>query len=117
MALVVSEGAGFIRAHQVMNNAAREGARFSVQPENSGNPAAVVPVVVSYATENGVPISDANVTVDQTLYIPTPSGISISASRVTVTYAYPLTYLPGLSGFGVPATIPLTAYAEFRNFY
>jgi Flp pilus assembly protein TadG len=122
LALIVSEGAAVIRAHQVLNNAAREGARVSIVQENqpvggvsdSAVIAAVKNAAVTYAGNNGVAISPSNVSVNQLLLVPTTSGIGLKASQVTVTYSYPLTYLPN---FGFSAAIPMSVSAEFKNFY
>jgi Flp pilus assembly protein TadG len=114
---MIVEGADFIRVHQVINNAAREGARFSVLPENSGHTGAIQSVVVTYANNNGVALTTANVTVNQGAVIPTASGIGMLASQITVTYPYTLKYLPSLSGFAGSGTVTLQGAAEFRNFY
>ena len=115
--MLVLEGSRLVRTHQVLNNAAREGARLSVQQENSGNTADIASEVVTYATQNGVPITSGNVTINQTATIPTGSGISMSASVVTVDYTYTMNYLSVFSWLGVPTTFPLQGAAEFRNFY
>ena len=123
LALIVSEGAAAIRTHQVLNNAAREGARVAVIPENgpvngvsdSAVIAAVKNAAVVYAASNGVSISASNIAVNQLLLVPTASGIGLKASQVTVTYSYPLTYLPNFGS--VSASIPMSVSAEFKNFY
>lgn len=115
--MLVLEGSRLVRTHQVLNNAAREGARLSVQQENSGNTPDIASEVVTYATQNGVPITTGNVTINQAATIPTPSGISMSASVVTVNYTYTMNYLSVFAWLGVPTTFPLQGSAEFRNFY
>ncbi len=117
LSLIVAEGANFIRVHQVINNAAREGVRLSVLPENAGHTTDIVNAVVTYATANYVPITSANVTILQNRTMVLASGISAGTSQVTVSYAYPLTYLPKLPWFTVAKSIQLKAAAEFRNFY
>lgn len=117
MVFMIVEGADFIRVHQVINNAAREGARFSVLPENSGQAAAIQSVVVTYANNNGVALTTGNVNVNQGAVIPTASGIGMLGSQVTVTYPYTLKYLPSLPGFSGSGTVSLQGSAEFRNFY
>ena len=121
LTLVVVEGAAFVRVHQVLNNAAREGARLSAQPENEGATTEIANVVRQYAFDNGATASlnDPNltVTINQNLTIPTGSGVSIQASRVTVTYPYQLKYLPNVPFFSVQSSINLQGSAEFRNFY
>ena len=120
LTLVVVEGAAFVRVHQVLNNAAREGARLSVLLENKGATAEIANVVRQYALDNGATTSlnDPNltVTIDQSRTITTCSGVNINASRVTVTYPYQLKYLPNVPFFSVTSTINLQGSAEFRNF-
>jgi len=139
LAFVVSEGAGIIRAHQVINNAAREGARLSsVSSEISIN--AVKTAAADYACFNGVKLvggsrsacsattfnvvcgtTGSDISVFQNFVVTTESGVSAMSSRVAVTCSYPLTYLPGISfpslGISVPNHIPLKATATFGNLY
>lgn len=115
--MLVIEGSRLVRTHQVLNNAAREGARLSVQPDQQGGTADITTEVVTYATQNGVPITASNVTVNQTALIATSSGVSISASQVTVSYPYTMNYLSFFAWLGVPSTFTLQGTAEFRNFY
>ncbi len=121
LALLVTEGADFVRVHEVLNNAAREGARLSAQQGMQGNTTSVVTAVQNYITnESGgrVQGSTATVTVVQNLLIPTNYGngaVNIPASRVTVTYAYTFKYLPAFVTGNVP--VNLQASAEFGNLY
>jgi Flp pilus assembly protein TadG len=115
--MLVLEGSRLVRTHQVLNNAAREGARLSVIQENGGKTDGIIAEVVAYATQNGVPLTAAGVTVNQTASIPTPSGTSMSASVVTVNYTYTMNYLAVFAWLGVPTSFPLQGSAEFRNFY
>jgi len=115
--MLVLEGSRLVRTHQVLNNAAREGARLSVIKENEGSTDGIIAEVVAYATQNGVPLTAAGVTVTQKASIPTPSGTPMSASVVTVTYAYTMNYLSVFAWLGVPTSYTLQGSAEFRNFY
>jgi Flp pilus assembly protein TadG len=123
LALIVSEGAAVIRTHQILNNAAREGVRVAIVPENqpyngvsnSGVIAAVKNAAITYAANNGVTISASNVTVNQLLMVPGAGGVGLKASQVTVTYSYALTYLPNFGS--ISASIPMSVSAEFKNFY
>jgi Flp pilus assembly protein TadG len=115
--MLVLEGSRLVRTHQVLNNAAREGARLSVLQENQGNTGDITSEVVAYATLNGVPIAPGDVTINQGASIPTPSGVSMSASVVTVNYSYTMNYLSVFSWLGVPGTYVLQGSSEFRNFY
>jgi Flp pilus assembly protein TadG len=123
LALVVSEFAAMIQTHQVLNNAAREGARVATLPDsapiqgmpNTAAVAAAQTAAVNYAAANGVKITTANVAVDQNLLVPTAGGVGQTASQVTVTYTYTLNYLPSFSS--LPVSVPMTLSAEFKNFY
>lgn len=119
---VVSEGAGLIRTHQVLLNAAREGVRLAVVPGELGLTGDIQQRVVQYGAANGVTLTPAQVTVTQSLLIPQSGGSCsllapcLSASRVTVQMNYPLAFLSQLP-FGVAATVPLGAAVEMENFY
>ena len=117
ISLGIIEGSSFIRVHQIINNAAREGARISALPENSGHTADIVQAVVDYAGRNGVTLPAGNVTIDQSKIVTTSTGANMSASQVTVTYGYPIQWLSKLPWFNVPPTVNLKATAEFANFY
>jgi Flp pilus assembly protein TadG len=129
LASLVSEGADFIRVHQVLNNAAREGAKFSSMPENSCATApvpatciaAIQSAVVNYANNNHVTITTANVDVNQQAAWVVPAGTTKGfwVSQVTVSYSYPIAYLKMAPGF-IPAnqtSILLRGIAQFQNFY
>jgi len=132
LALAVSEGAGMIRAHQVVNNAAREGVRIAVLPENSpsttgvvgGLPPSVNDQVVKYIKNNGVYGTGAGQCIpqvdgQQNLVMPDGPGgtVYMTTSRVNITCPYTLKYLPHIPGFGINPTIALRGTATFRNFY
>lgn len=120
--LTVSEGASIFTTHQILTNACREGTRLSVVPGELGDTTGVIARVVAYANNNGVPIAASNVNVNQADIVSVGgAGCSISnpcltASQVTVTYAYPLQYFSTLP-LGVPGTVTLTAAVAMRNFY
>src|ERR1051326_3208289 len=118
LALAVSEGAGMIRAHQILNNAAREAARLSTLKENAGNITFLQDTATCYLIRNGIdppsgqipsscPVTvttptctSYGVTINQTLLIPNGS-VSMPVSKVMVTCAYKLHFLPQLPWFGV----------------
>lgn len=114
--MLVLEGSRVVRTHQVLNNAAREGARLSVLQENQGLTADIANEVVTYAAENGVTIAASNVTINQAVPI-TASGVTFTGSQVTVTYLYTVNYLAVFTWLGVSTSYPLTGQAVFRNFY
>jgi len=117
LGLAVSEGSGFVRVHQILNNAAREGARLSSLPENFQGVPSIKDAVVSYATTNGVPITANDVTINQCAIIVTTTGINKWASQVTVTHVYTMRYMPRIPWFNVRNTVTLRGTAEFVNFY
>src|ERR1043165_6975619 len=65
LGMICSEGAGLLRAHMVLNNAAREGAHFSAMPENNCQSAqspstcttALQQAVINYAARNTLPLT------------------------------------------------------------
>lgn len=115
-----------IREHQVVQNAAREGARFSVLPSynknTSPNPAAVDAQirsrVTAYAQLEGITINPADITINQSATITIVTGgvtFMESASEITVTYSRPF-LIPAASI--IPFTsVTLTGRAIFRNLY
>jgi Flp pilus assembly protein TadG len=129
LAMLVSEGSDFIRVHQVLNNAAREGAKFSSMLENDCNQAptpatcmtAIRNVVVQYASNNNVTIANpgTNVVVNQAAdwVVPAATTAGFYTSKVTVSYSYPIVYLRIAPGFTIPSSIVLVGASEFRNFY
>jgi Flp pilus assembly protein TadG len=117
LSLMVMEGGAMIREHIIVNNAAREGARFSSLPENAGNVAGIKQVVTDYAALNRVTIPAGEITVTQTEAIPGPDGVFMAGSRVTVQHPYTMTYVPRLPGAQVGTVTLLYGRAEFRNLY
>ena len=126
LGLAVTEGAQLVRAHQMLNNAAREGAKFaSLQPTSLATIAGVVDTYLKTASGNkmcqsatGCSVTSplAVVTMDQCATIIMPSGINKRGSQVNVTYAYQLQYLPKLPWFNFAGTVNLRGRSEFVNF-
>jgi Flp pilus assembly protein TadG len=132
---IIVEGSGFVRVHQVLNNAAREGARIASldvnQPSNGDHTADIRRAVAAYACNNGVALTGtgiacanantaivcnaASITVLQNIQVPTPSGIFLSDSRVTATCTYRSQFIPNVPFFGISSSFPLTGTAEFQN--
>lgn len=132
MGMFVTEGAGFLRMHQVLNNAAREGARLSSQPENQcmtdptcltgTNSGTIQNAVLFYLCANAVSNQNCSgpavtVTINQAFPVPDASGVIMNTSVVTVSRPYGLPLMSSVPGFGVPTSITLTVVAKFRNFY
>src|SRR3954451_4846975 len=120
IAAIVTEGSDFIRVHQILNNAAREGAKFSSMPENNCQGGAtcltaIKNTVVQYAKNNGVTVNAANVVVNQQAQWVVPAGAAAGfyTSQVSVSYSYPIIYLKMAPGFTVPNSILLSGASQF----
>jgi Flp pilus assembly protein TadG len=102
-----------IHEHELLQNAAREGARFSAQ-----NPGATVAAtqarVVDYMSQENITVGAGDVTVEQAFEV-TIDGVTVTASKVTVTYTRPL-LLAGTPWLPF-SSVQLTGNAVFRNFY
>src|SRR5207249_11766806 len=93
--------------HQALQNAAREGARFSANPTGQtclvSDPAAALATiqnrVVAYLQGEKITVSAADVTVNQSYPI-TIGGLTVMGSRVTVNYQRSLIF------FGIICLIP-----------
>jgi Flp pilus assembly protein TadG len=134
LSLAVAEGAAMIRAHQILNNAAREAARLSVLPVNQGNVQFLQNTATCYLIRNGVSVPTGQapascpvratqptctsyaVNVNQAMMVPN-GGVFMPASQVTLSCGYELSFLPRLPWFGVSNVIHLWGEAEFRNFW
>jgi len=112
------------RDYQVLQNSAREGARFSTLPGNqistAQNPTAVLQTiqnrVVAYLQNENITVAPADVVVDQAY--PVQIGVlTVMGSHVTVQYNRTLIF-PGVSSL-IPSlgSLQLTGNAVFRNFY
>src|SRR5262245_8429712 len=118
------EVGSMVRDYQVLQNAAREGARFSALPNNrisgAGNPSAVLQTiqnrVVAYLQNEHITVAAGNVNVNQTYPVPI-GGLTVQGSQVTITYSRPLIF-PGVTSL-IPSlgTTSLVGTAVFRNFY
>ncbi len=144
LSLAVSEGAYMIRAHQVLNNAAREGARLAVEEQNfdpatpltncaapaNSKQATLCQAIISYAQNNGVSAGSGfnrcngavnanglNITINQQYVIAgTGGGVSLDGTQVTVVCPYNLAFLPRIPSFGITGTVNLRGNVVFRNF-
>jgi Flp pilus assembly protein TadG len=107
------------RASQLLQNAAREGARLAILPQNQGNTAPSLARINSYLTVENSSGCGSNpiATVNQELPILMPSGVTATASQVTVQCPFNVMFLHGLSAGVFPKTVNLAGQATFRNFY
>src|ERR1041385_3916151 len=87
------EFGSIVHDHQALQNAAREGARFSANPANwvsgSSNPSTTLATiqnrVVAYLHEEHITVSASDVTVDQDYPI-TVGTLTVKASHITINY-------------------------------
>ena len=110
--------------HQALQNAAREGARFSANLTNwisgSSNPGATLATiqnsVVAYLQGENITVNPSDVTVDQNYPI-TIGALTVMGSHITINYQRSLIF-PGITSL-IPSagTIQLKGNAVFRNFY
>ncbi len=111
-----------VRESQVLQNAAREGARFSALPVSWIDPlnpvateAAIKQRVTAYCQEEGIVVDPADVTVNQRQAIDVGGGVTALGSEVVVSYERPF-LIPGAPL--LPFTrVRLVSRAVFRNFY
>ena len=105
-----------LREHQILQNAAREGARFSSLKQNSGSVTAVQAVVTNYLAQENITVSASDVSVNQSysFSVVDPNGntVWIDATRISVTYSRSLPL--GTALFG---PVDLTGQAVFPNLY
>jgi len=109
-----------IQDHQVIQNAAREGARISSLQANWINPvnptaseADIKQRIIDYLQGERITVNAGDITLDQNYPIPV-GAITPFGSEVTITYNRPLLIQAGW----LPATaLTLTGRAVFRNFY
>ncbi len=111
-----------IREGQVLQNAAREGARFSALPSNrmalstspSNTKARIQQRVVDYLSQENISVGFGDVSVNQNHAV-VVGGFTAVSSRITVSYNRDLVILGGAL---LPAgSVPLTGSATFRNLY
>ena len=115
-----------IREHQVLQNAAREGARYSTLQANrideAGDATAQAALLTKlktrvqrYLAQERITIALSDVTIDQNYTYAAAASTTVTASKVTVSYSRSMLIPAGwLWPFG-PVT--LTGNAVFRNLY
>ncbi|HET9942518.1 MAG TPA: TadE family protein [Terriglobia bacterium] len=120
--LGIIEIGALARDHQVLQNGAREGARFSSLPANRVAGVANGPQIetmikdriIAYLANEGITVVAGNITINQA-YEMTYAGSTIPASEITIEYARPVLF-PGIANWFALNTT-LRGKAIFRNFY
>ena len=109
--------------HQILQNAAREGARYAALPGNdmAQDPGALGRIrqrVRDYLAAEGIQVTDGDVTVDQgspACEVSYADGTTVGCSRVRIVYSKEL-YFPGLNLLGLDP-VDLEGDAVFRNLF
>ena len=110
-----------LREYQALQNAAREGARFSIHPLNAvgtypgASYDAIRARVVEYMAQEGIAIDAAAVAVTQLDPVPAPGGITLRCTRITVTYSRALLIAGG--GILPAGELTIGASSVFENLY
>jgi hypothetical protein len=110
-----------LREHQIAQNAAREGARFSALPLNQVGPvnppasiAAIEQRVTDYLASENITVPAGSITVNQQFPIRIGS-YTVYGSEVTISYTRPL-LVPAV-GLIPAGNVTLTGRSVFRNLY
>ncbi len=110
-----------IHEHQILQNAAREAARFSSLPRNQIGPLnpmasanAVRQRVMDYCAERNITVPPADITVSQQHPI-TVGALTVMGSEVTISYTRP--FLIAGAAFLPVGDMVLSGRAVFRNLY
>jgi Flp pilus assembly protein TadG len=118
--LGVLEIGGMARDYQVLQNAAREGARFSALASNETKGNATVETrikdrIIAYLANERITVAAADITVNQA-YTINVGGVNVKCSQITVSYTRPVTF-KGIATWLPLGSTPLKGAAVFRNFY
>jgi len=103
-----------LREHQLLQNAAREGAHFSALPQNSGATSTIKSVIKTYLSQENITITDADITVDQAYSI-NLGDVTATGTKITVSYSRNM--LIGSTPLWPFGQVTLTGQSVFRNLY
>lgn len=111
-----------VREHQVIQNAAREGARYSALPANQISPlnpgataANIQNFVVQYAQQERITVAAGNVTVNQAYLINLSGSSNVYGSEITVSYSR--SFLTIARPFFPTGSMQISGRSVFRNLY
>ena len=121
--LGILEVGGMAHDYQVIENAAREGARFSALSNNkmagSVSPSTVQTRIknriIAYLGNERITVVAGDLVVNQT-YVMTVGSVKVTCSEITVNYARPVMF-PGIARWLPLGSTTLKGKAIFRNFY
>lgn len=106
------------RDYQVLQNAAREGARYSGL--NKVNGVATVETriknrIIAYLANERITVTAADITVNQAFTVAVGST-NMNCSEITINYTRPVTF-KGIATWLPLSSTPLKGSAVFRNFF
>ena len=112
-----------VREFQILQNAAREGAHYSslvgseiaTAADATAMETAIQNQVKDYLAQEGITIAASDVTVNQTYPLNVGGGLTVTGSKITVTYSRPT--LIALSSWLPLGSVDLKGESVFRNFY
>ena len=119
--LGILEVGGMARDHQVLQNAAREGARYSSLADNEIRGIAAVEAriksrIIQYLANEKIKVTPDEITVNQG-YTMQVGAINVIGSEITIAYHRPVMFI-GLSNWvALGSSTTLKGTAVFRNFY
>jgi hypothetical protein len=119
--LGVIEVGSMTREHQVLQNAAREGARFSAMASNriSGAPAVESRIkdrIVAYLQNERITLDPDDITINQN-YVMRVNGVTVLGSEITITYQRHVMFTGVSNWIALGPISTLRSRAVFRNFY
>jgi len=106
------------RDYQVLQNAAREGARYSGLNRVNGNTTIETRIknrIIAYLANERITVAASDITINQT-YVVAAGGTNVTCSEITVSYTRPVTF-KGIATWLPLGSTPLKGRAVFRNFY
>lgn len=116
--LAIVELGTVLHTYQILQNAAREGARISSLPKNNidanGSEATIIAEVVDYCNDRGIPVVAGNVSVDQEQTVAVGAR-TMTVSVVTIQYSQDMITPGGTALAGGP--VNMTGVGVFRNLY
>jgi Flp pilus assembly protein TadG len=103
-----------VREHQLLQNAAREAARFASLPPGDATDAEIQQRVINYCAGEGITVNPADVTINR-YYIDPAAVPAVYATEITVSYTTQMLLLG--APFLPSGNVTLTGRSVFRNLY
>jgi Flp pilus assembly protein TadG len=118
--LGVLEIGGMARDYQVIQNAAREGARFSALSKNETKGDTTIETrikdrIITYLANERITVAASDITINQA-YVIAVGTTNVTCSQITVSYSRPVTF-KGIATWLPLGSTPLKGTSVFRNFY